>query len=87
VYALLARLPRPLLLRFAGFGHRVMEARHLRGIQRRAERTQLAAGLVRDEASQTMSDRPAGFPEVRGHVGGGLEAVRKAFVENFARRR
>jgi hypothetical protein len=35
-YALLARLPRPLLIGFAAFGHRVMEARHLRGIQRRS---------------------------------------------------
>jgi uncharacterized protein YndB with AHSA1/START domain len=35
-YGVLARLPRPLLLATAGFGHRVMEARHLRGIQRRS---------------------------------------------------
>ena len=34
-----------------------------------------------------MSDRPAGFPEVRGHVSRGFETVREAFVENFARRR
>jgi len=34
-YAALARLPRPLLIGFAAFGHGVMEARHLRGIQRR----------------------------------------------------
>jgi uncharacterized protein YndB with AHSA1/START domain len=34
-YAMLARLPRPLLIAFASFGHGVMEARHLRGIQRR----------------------------------------------------
>jgi len=38
MYALLATLPRPLLITFARFGHRIMEARHLRGIQRRAER-------------------------------------------------
>ena len=36
VYAALARLPRPLLIGFATAGHRVMEARHLRGIQRRS---------------------------------------------------
>jgi pimeloyl-ACP methyl ester carboxylesterase len=36
VYTLLARLPRPLLVRFAALGHRFMEARHLRGIERRA---------------------------------------------------
>ena len=36
VYAALARLPRPLLIGFAAAGHRVMEARHLRGIQRRS---------------------------------------------------
>ena len=35
-YAVLARLPRPMLVGFAAFGHRVMEARHLRGIQRRS---------------------------------------------------
>ena len=35
-YALLAHLPRPLLIGFAALGHRVMEARHLRGIQRRS---------------------------------------------------
>ncbi len=33
-----------------------------------------------------MSDRPEGFPEVQGHVTRGFEAVREAFVENFARR-
>lgn len=37
IYALMARMPRPILLAFAGLGHRVMEARHLRGIKRRAE--------------------------------------------------
>jgi hypothetical protein len=36
VYAALARLPRPLLIGFAAIGHRMMEARHLRGIQRRS---------------------------------------------------
>jgi hypothetical protein len=35
-YAMLARLPRPLLIGVAAFGHRVMEARHLRGIRRRS---------------------------------------------------
>jgi hypothetical protein len=43
-YAVLARLPRPLLIAFAGFGHRIMEARHLRGIQRRS----MAASASRD---------------------------------------
>jgi hypothetical protein len=37
-YALLARLPRPLLIGAAAVGHRIMEARHLRGIQRRNRR-------------------------------------------------
>ena len=32
----LARLPHPLLIGFAAIGHRIMEARHLRGIQRRS---------------------------------------------------
>ena len=36
-YAVLARLPRPLLIGFATLGHRIMEARHLRGIRRRAD--------------------------------------------------
>ncbi len=36
-YRLLARLPLPLLLRVGAAGHRFMEARHLRGIRRRAE--------------------------------------------------
>ena len=36
VYAVLATLPRPLLIAFAGVGHRMMEARHLRGIRRRS---------------------------------------------------
>ena len=35
-YATLATLPRPLLIAFASLGHRIMEARHLRGIQRRS---------------------------------------------------
>lgn len=37
VYKLLAALPRPLMVGAALFGHRIMEARHLRGIKRRAE--------------------------------------------------
>jgi hypothetical protein len=36
VYAALAMLPRPLCITFATAGHRIMEARHLRGIQRRS---------------------------------------------------
>lgn len=39
VYAGLARLPRSLLIGVGRLGHRFMEARHLRGIQRRAERS------------------------------------------------
>jgi uncharacterized protein YndB with AHSA1/START domain len=35
-YSVLAGLPRPLLIGFAGFGHRIMETRHLRGIRRRS---------------------------------------------------
>ena len=37
VYRVLGRMPDRLLLLVAGAGHRVMEARHLRGIKRRAE--------------------------------------------------
>jgi Protein of unknown function (DUF998) len=35
-YAALAMLPRPLLIAFATLGHRIMEARHLRGTRRRS---------------------------------------------------
>ncbi len=41
VYALLARLPRWLMGPIALFGHGIMQARQLRGIKRRAERTNL----------------------------------------------
>lgn len=45
----LAILPRPLLVLFAAWGHRIMEARHLRGIQRRS--VAVSAGHdVRQEA-------------------------------------
>ncbi len=47
-YAVLARLPRPLLIALAGFGHRVMEARHLRGIQGRS----MAASAHRDTSAE-----------------------------------
>ncbi len=45
---MLARLPRPLVVRFAALGHRFMEARHLRGIERRA--TQHAFRTAEGEA-------------------------------------
>lgn len=45
-YAALARLPRPLLISLAAFGHRIMEARHLRGIQRRVTATAEHATVV-----------------------------------------
>jgi hypothetical protein len=41
-YRLISRLPRPVLFALAGLGHRFMEARHLRGIKRRAERLRAA---------------------------------------------
>jgi hypothetical protein len=48
VYAGLARLPRPLLIGFAAAGHRLMEARHLRSIQRRSTgRTKSQANVER----------------------------------------
>ena len=37
VYGVLAMIPRWIMLPFARFGHRIMEARMLRGIKRRAE--------------------------------------------------
>jgi proline iminopeptidase len=49
VYAALARLPRPMLIAVAALGHRVMEARHLRGIQRRSALA-ARARTVSDEA-------------------------------------
>ena len=39
IYALLAMLPLSLLRRIAAAGHRIMEARHMRGIRRRSKRT------------------------------------------------
>jgi hypothetical protein len=45
-YAVLAGLPRPLLIAFARVGHRIMEARHLRGIQRRGTATTRADARV-----------------------------------------
>jgi uncharacterized protein DUF998 len=47
-YAMLRILPRPLLIAFATLGHRIMEARHLRGIQRRS--VAAAAHDVRHES-------------------------------------
>ncbi len=52
-YAALAKLPRPLLIAFAGLGHRIMEARHLRGIQRRS--TALINGGARVEQPHQVS--------------------------------
>ena len=37
IYNILAMIPRWIMLPLAGFGHRIMEARMLRGIKRRAE--------------------------------------------------
>jgi hypothetical protein len=45
-YAVLARLPRPLPIAFAGVGHRMMEARHLRGIRRRSTANTRAGARV-----------------------------------------
>ena len=47
-YAVLARLPRPLLIGVATIGHWIMESRHLRGIQRRS--TAASAGRNVGEA-------------------------------------
>jgi deazaflavin-dependent oxidoreductase (nitroreductase family) len=47
VYGLLAKLPWPLLIPIAGFGHYLMETRMLRGIKRRAEAPILTTGVVR----------------------------------------
>ena len=49
-YAALAMLPRPLLIAFATVGHRIMEARHLRGIQRRSTAAPAERRKTSDEA-------------------------------------
>jgi len=49
-YAALAMLPRPLLIAFAAGGHRIMEARHLRGIQRRSTAAPAERRKTSDEA-------------------------------------
>ncbi len=41
IYGWLARMPRPLLLPAAGFGHYIMESRMLRGVKLRAERQRM----------------------------------------------
>jgi ligand-binding SRPBCC domain-containing protein len=46
-YAVLASLPRPLLIGFASVGHRLMEARHLRGIRSRSTAAAARATLER----------------------------------------
>ena len=51
-YAALAMLPRPLLIAFATLGHRIMEARHLRGIQRRSTAAPAERRITGDEASR-----------------------------------
>jgi hypothetical protein len=48
-YAALAMLPRPLLIAFATLGHRIMEARHLRGIQRRSTAAPAERRITGDE--------------------------------------
>jgi hypothetical protein len=53
-YSALAVLPRPLLIAFALLGHRIMEARHLRGIRHRSTATPAAHG-ARHEAWRKLS--------------------------------
>jgi hypothetical protein len=48
-YAALAMLPRPLLIAFATLRHRIMEARHRRGIQRRGTVAPAQRSRVSDE--------------------------------------
>jgi hypothetical protein len=43
VYAVLGRLPRPLLLATGGLGHRVMQNQQLRGLKRRAEAVEVGS--------------------------------------------
>src|SRR4029453_2528264 len=49
-YAVLAMLPRQLLIAFATWGHRIMEARHLRAIQRRSTAAPAERRKMSDEA-------------------------------------
>jgi hypothetical protein len=53
-YAVLAKLPRPILLGFARFGHRIMEARHLRGIRRRAVAPSETGRVTHEAARKTL---------------------------------
>jgi hypothetical protein len=48
-YAALAMLPLPLLIAFATLGHRIMEARHLRGIRRRSTAAPAERRTMSDE--------------------------------------
>jgi hypothetical protein len=49
-YGVLALLPRQLLIAFATLGHRIMEARHLRGLQRRSAAPAAQRNSERGEA-------------------------------------
>jgi hypothetical protein len=77
VYGLLAKLPRPLLLPVAGFGHHLMETRMLRGVKRRAEHAwaEDRAKVVRPPTTgSTVSNRAMGADQ-RVDVGDRGESV------------
>ena len=53
-YAVLAMLPRPLLIGLATSGHRIMEARHLRGIRRRSVGASAAPNVGHQATRKTL---------------------------------
>jgi hypothetical protein len=52
IYAVMERIPKPIMLGVAGFGHYLMESRMLRGIKRRAE------GLEPTPLSKGLGNKP-----------------------------
>ena len=61
-YAALAMLPRPLLIACATLGHRFMEARHLRGIQRRSTAAPADLGAHQHQRVPDLDRRARGRP-------------------------
>jgi hypothetical protein len=66
-YAALAILPRPLLVLFAAWGHRIMEARHLRGIQRRSVAVSAGRDVRKAWRNMTTTAALRAAGSLRGH--------------------
>jgi CubicO group peptidase (beta-lactamase class C family) len=82
---LVAKLPRGPVLAVLRAIHRVMQARQLRGIRRRAQAHAVPA--VGGPRTQAAPKRSRGRLRVEGHVAPGFEKVREVFAENFTKRR